>query len=68
MVRNFLGFGPVGVILVAMVGVGLAEEAGLIGALIRKIVIVAPRQGDHLHHRRHGRVVVALRPTPAIWC
>src|SRR5208337_1685673 len=32
------------VILVAMVGVGLAEEAGLIGAIIRKIVIVAPRR------------------------
>ena len=30
-VRNFLNFGPVGVILVAMVGVGLAEQAGLIG-------------------------------------
>ena len=43
-VRNFLGFTPVGVILVAMVGVGLAEEAGLINALIRKIVIVAPRK------------------------
>ena len=43
-VRNFLGFGPVGVIFVAMVGVGLAEEAGLINALIRKIVVVAPRQ------------------------
>lgn len=42
-VRNFLGFGPVGVILVAMVGVGLAEEAGLIAALIRKIVAGAPR-------------------------
>jgi aminobenzoyl-glutamate transport protein len=27
-----------------MVGVGLAEEAGLINALIRKIVIVAPRK------------------------
>ena len=43
-VRNFLGFTPVGVILVAMVGVGLAEEAGLVNALIRKIVIVAPRK------------------------
>ena len=42
MVRNFLGFGPVGVILVAMVGVGLAEEAGLVKALIHKIVAVAP--------------------------
>jgi len=43
-VRNFLGFGPVGVILVAMVGVGLAEEAGLIKALIHKIVAVSPRK------------------------
>ena len=43
-IRNFLGFTPVGVILVAMVGVGLAEEAGLINALIRKIVMVAPRK------------------------
>lgn len=41
-VSNFVTFGPVGIILVAMIGVGLAEQAGLIGALIRKIVIVAP--------------------------
>ncbi|MCO6453920.1 MAG: AbgT family transporter [Pirellulaceae bacterium] len=41
-VANFINFGPVGIIMVAMIGVGLAERAGLIGALIRKIVIVAP--------------------------
>jgi aminobenzoyl-glutamate transport protein len=41
-VDNFTNFGVVGVILVAMVGVGLAEEAGLIGALIRKLVAVSP--------------------------
>jgi aminobenzoyl-glutamate transport protein len=41
-VSNFVTFGPVGIILVAMIGVGLAEQAGLIGALIRKIVIIAP--------------------------
>jgi para-aminobenzoyl-glutamate transporter family len=41
-VANFNGFGVVGVILVAMVGVGIAEQAGLIGALIRKLVRVAP--------------------------
>ncbi|MFC1434247.1 AbgT family transporter [Streptacidiphilus sp. N1-3] len=41
-VDNFTSFGVVGVILVAMVGVGLAEEAGLIGALIRKLVAVSP--------------------------
>ncbi|HVG95413.1 MAG TPA: AbgT family transporter, partial [Chloroflexota bacterium] len=43
-VRNFLNFNAVGVILVAMVGVGVAEEAGLISALIRQIVLVAPRR------------------------
>ena len=32
-VPNFLGFAAVGVILVAMIGVGVAEYSGLIGAL-----------------------------------
>ena len=41
-ISNFNNFGVVGVILVAMVGVGVAEEAGLIAALIRKLVKVAP--------------------------
>src|SRR6516165_8305299 len=43
-VPNFINFGPVGIILVAMIGVGLAEQSGLLGALIRQIVAVAPRQ------------------------
>ncbi len=42
-VANFLGFGAVGVILIAMIGVGLAEESGLIATLVKKIVLVAPR-------------------------
>jgi aminobenzoyl-glutamate transport protein len=42
MIRNFMGFGPVGIILVAMIGVGLAEEAGLMKALIHRVVMVAP--------------------------
>lgn len=42
-VPNFINFGPVGIIIVAMIGVGLAERSGLIGALIRKIVAVAPQ-------------------------
>lgn len=41
-VGNFINFGPVGIIMVAMIGVGLAERSGLIGSIIRKIVIVAP--------------------------
>jgi aminobenzoyl-glutamate transport protein len=40
-VPNFLGFAAVGVILVAMVGVGVAEYSGLVGALIRKLVAIS---------------------------
>jgi aminobenzoyl-glutamate transport protein len=42
-VGNFLAFTGVGVILVAMIGVGLAEESGLIATLVRKLVVIAPR-------------------------
>lgn len=41
-VQNFMSFQAVGVIIVAMVGVGVAEEAGLIKALIRKLVAISP--------------------------
>jgi len=41
-VDNFAGFGVVAVVLVAMAGVGVAEQAGLMAALIRKVVHVAP--------------------------
>lgn len=41
-VSNFAGFGVVAVVLVAMAGVGVAEKAGLMAALIRKLVAVAP--------------------------
>jgi aminobenzoyl-glutamate transport protein len=41
LVKNFMSFTAVGVIIVAMLGVGVAESAGLIKALIRKLVQVA---------------------------
>ena len=41
-VSNFAGFTVVAVIFVAMIGVGVAEKAGLMAALIRKLVAVAP--------------------------
>ena len=41
-VDNFAGFSVVAVVFVAMIGVGVAEEAGLMAALIRKLVAVAP--------------------------
>lgn len=40
-VGNFMGFTAMGIILIVMIGVGLAEASGLIAALIRKLVAVS---------------------------
>ncbi len=40
-ISNFMGFTAMGIILVVMIGVGIAETSGLIGALIRKLVRTA---------------------------
>jgi aminobenzoyl-glutamate transport protein len=42
LIPNFMAFTAVGLIIVAMLGVGVAEESGLIKALIRKLVVIAP--------------------------
>jgi aminobenzoyl-glutamate transport protein len=42
-VPNFANFSVVAVVFVAMIGVGVAEEAGLMAALIRRLVRVAPK-------------------------
>ena len=42
-VSNFRNFAAVAIILVVMIGVGLAEAAGLIAALIRKLVGVSSK-------------------------
>lgn len=43
MVTNFTGFAPLGTVLVAMLGIGIAESSGLIGTVLRLLVISAPR-------------------------
>jgi aminobenzoyl-glutamate transport protein len=40
-VPNFVGFTAVGLILVAMIGVGVAEYSGLVGGLIRRLVAIS---------------------------
>ncbi len=40
-VSNFMSFTAMGIILIVMIGVGLAESSGLIGALIRKLVNIS---------------------------
>jgi aminobenzoyl-glutamate transport protein len=42
-VRNFTGFAPLGTVLVAMIGVGLAEASGLIAVLLRGFAMSMPR-------------------------
>jgi aminobenzoyl-glutamate transport protein len=42
-VSNFMGFTAMGIILIVMIGVGVAEISGLVAALIRKLVASAPR-------------------------
>ena len=42
-VTNFTGFAPLGVVLVALIGIGVAEHSGLIGASLRLLVLAAPR-------------------------
>lgn len=43
LIPSFMGFTAVGLMIVAMIGAGVAEESGLVNALIRKLVLVSPR-------------------------
>jgi aminobenzoyl-glutamate transport protein len=42
LIPNFMNFTAVGLMIGAMIGAGVAEESGLINALIRKLVLVSP--------------------------
>ena len=42
LIPNFMSFTAVGLMIGAMIGAGVAEESGLVGALIRKLVLVSP--------------------------
>ena len=43
LIPNFMSFTAVGLMICAMIGAGVAEESGLVTALIHKLVIVSPR-------------------------
>jgi aminobenzoyl-glutamate transport protein len=43
MVSNFVGFGPVGTVLVAMLGIGVAEHSGFVTTAIRALLNVTPK-------------------------
>jgi len=43
MVDNYSGFAPLGIVMVAMLGIGIAESSGLVAAAVRLLVIKAPK-------------------------
>jgi len=43
-IGNFTGFAPLGTVLVAMLGIGVAEKSGLIETSLRLLVHAAPRR------------------------
>ncbi|MDH3894888.1 MAG: AbgT family transporter [Chromatiales bacterium] len=43
MVERFMTFGPVGVVLVAMLGIGVAEHSGFITTAIRALLNITPK-------------------------
>ncbi|HET8963001.1 MAG TPA: AbgT family transporter, partial [Chitinophagales bacterium] len=44
LVTNFTSFAPLGTVLVALLGIGIAEGSGLIGALLRMLVLSSPKR------------------------
>ncbi|KZZ57732.1 aminobenzoyl-glutamate transporter [Oleiphilus sp. HI0125] len=44
LVKNFTGFTPLGTVLVALLGVGIAERSGVISAAMRNLVMGAPKK------------------------
>jgi len=44
LVTNFTGFAPLGTVLVALLGVGIAEQSGLLSAAMRALVFNAPKK------------------------
>jgi aminobenzoyl-glutamate transport protein len=43
LVTNFTSFAPLGTVLVALIGIGVAEHSGLMGAALRRLVLASPR-------------------------
>ncbi len=43
LVPNFVGFAPLGTVLVALIGIGIAEHSGLMQAALRKLLFITPR-------------------------
>ncbi|MEZ5199125.1 MAG: AbgT family transporter [Bacteroidales bacterium] len=44
MVDNYTGFAPLGIVMVALLGIGVAESSGLVSAFIRLVVAKSPKK------------------------
>ena len=44
MVKNFINFAPLGIVLVGMLGIGSAERTGFIGSALKAMLMVVPKQ------------------------
>ncbi len=44
MVHNYTSFAPLGIVMVALLGIGIAESSGLISAVIRLLVLNSPKK------------------------
>ncbi|MGL5573566.1 MAG: AbgT family transporter, partial [Cetobacterium sp.] len=44
MVKNFTGFAPLGTVLVAIIGIGIAERSGLMAAILKKVALSTPKK------------------------
>jgi aminobenzoyl-glutamate transport protein len=72
--RNFTGFAPLGTVLVAMLGIGVAEGSGLIATALRALVTRVPRQwltatvvfAGILAHLAADAGIIVLPPLAAI--
>ncbi len=43
MVNNYTSFAPLGIVMVALLGIGVAESSGLVKAVIKALLVKAPR-------------------------
>lgn len=41
---NYIGFAPLGVVMMAMLGVGISEKSGLIGVVLKLLVLKTPKR------------------------
>ena len=44
MVENFINFAPLGIVLVGMLGIGIAERTGFIGSALKAMLMVVPKR------------------------